>query len=227
MVRFLLLLMLAGCVPRTTISEADRDKAVKDLPGQRRFLSVAAYVGLFYGDETKLLLHDAPAAELDLLETAGGEPIQPPPAAEILTPGTPVRIRSIEFPTGMIIASRMILTPRYHPWVFLELPGHERPAILVLSQAVSSYDDVRAETDRVLATNDPSPAFQALPQAQREAIARKELSESMGPRALEMAWGYPQKKIVDRPSGSEEWIWAGGKRRAFLQGERLVRWEPR
>ncbi len=223
----LLLLALAGCVPRITISEGDRRRAVAELAGQRRFLRIASYVGIFYGDQTKLLLSDAPTGELDLLETTGGEPIRPPAAAEILPPATPVRIRSIEFPTGMIIASRMILTPRYHPWVFLELPGHERPAVLVLSQTVSSYDDVRAETDRVLGTDDPSAAFQALPQAQREAIARKELSEGMGPGALEMAWGYPEKKIIDRPSGSEEWIWAGGRRRAFLQGERLLRWEPR
>ncbi len=223
----LVLLALAGCTPRTTIPESDRHRAIEELSGQRRFLRVAAYVGPLFGDRTRLLLSDAPPGELDLLETPGGDPIRPPAPTEILPPGTTVRVRALEFPTGMIIASRPLMTPRYHPWVYLDVPGHDLAAVLVLSQAVSSYDDVRAEIDRVLATDDPTAAFQALPKAQREAIARKEPSEGMGPRALVMAWGYPEKKIVDRPSGSEEWIWSEGKRRAFFQGERLVRWEPR
>ncbi len=221
----LLLVALAACLPRTPISETDRRKAAEGLSGQLRFLRVAVYVGPFFGDRTKLLLSDVPGGGLP--EPAGGEPLRPDAGTEILLPGMPVRIRSLEFPTGMIIASRPVTTPRTHPWVFLEIPGRDRPAVLVLSQAVSSSDDVRAEIDRVLATDDPGAAFRELPQAQREAIARKELSEGMGARALEMAWGYPEKKIIDRPSGSEEWVWAGGRRRAFIQGERLARWEPR
>ncbi len=221
------LLALCGCATRMTIPEDDRRRAIDELSGQRRFLRVAAYVGQFFGDSAKLLLSDAPVGELDLLESPSGEPIRPPAPTEILPPGTPVRIQAIEFPTGMVIAGRGLMTPRYHPWVYGDVPGRDRPAILVLSQTVSSYDDVRAEIDQVLATDNPSAAFQGLPKPQREAIARKEPSEGMGPRALEMAWGYPQKKIIDRPSGTEEWIWSAGKRRAFFQGGRLLRWEPR
>jgi hypothetical protein len=225
--RFALLLVLTACASNMTISEGDRRQAIESLSGQSRFLRVAAYVGIFYGDESRLLVSDAPVNELDLLEKPSGEPIRPPDPVEVLDPGLRVRIRTIEFPTGATIAGRLIMTPRYHPWVYLEVPRHQRPVILVLPQTVSNADDVRAEVDRLLSVDDPTPSFRALPQAQREAIARKSLLEGMGPQALEMAWGYPQKKVIDRPNGTEEWSWSSGARRAFLQTGRLQRWERR
>ena len=84
---------------------------------------------------------------------------------------------------------------------------------------------MRAEVDRILSTDDPASLFAALPQEQREAIAKKELVEGMSPRAVEMAWGLPERKRIDRPAATEEWTWPGGKRKAFLQDERLVRWQ--
>ncbi len=41
----------------------------------------------------------------------------------------------------------------------------------------------------------------------------------MSSRALEMAWGVPERKRVDRPAGTEEWVWASGKRRAYLRDD--------
>ncbi len=223
----LAILLALGCVPRTPIPELDRQRAAADLAGQRRWLRVAVNVGPFFGDATKALLTDQPASEVDLLESPGGSRIAPPPPERVLPPGTPVRIREVDFPTGLVIASRVVLTPRYHPWVLLELPDEPRTAVLVLSQSVDSYDDVLAEVGRVLATDDPSPLFQSLPPAQREAVLRKGLAEGMSGQAVAMAWGFPYKKIVDRPAGTEEWIWAEGRRRAFLQDGRLTRWEQR
>ena len=60
---------------------------------------------------------------------------------------------------------------------------------------------------------------------QRDAIGRKELVEGMSPRAVEMAWSLPERRRIDRPAATEEWIWPGGKRKAFFQDERLQRWE--
>ncbi len=234
MVRLVAALLLAagcalgiGCVPRATIPEADRARATQELTGQRRWLRVAAWVAPFYGDADKALLTDQPLSELDLLENAQGEVIAPPPAEKVLPPGTPLRIRAIEFPTGLLIASRVVMSPRYHPWVILEAPGETRPLVLVLSQTRASYDQALAEIDRVLSADDPGPALRALPAAQRDAVLRKGLVEGMAPAAVTMSWGRPQKKIVDRPAGTEEWIWAEGRRKAFLQDDRLVRWEQR
>ncbi len=222
-----ILLALAGCVPRAVIPDAERQKVSADLDGRRRYLRVAAYVAPLFGDRAKLLVSDQPLGELDLVETGDGTPIAPPPAERILPPGTPVRISQVEFPTAWLIARRVVMTPRYHPWAFLEVEGDRRPYVVVLSQTAASADDVRLELDRLLTADDPSSSLAALPQDQRDAILRKEPVEGMGARALEMTWGTPEKKRIDRPAASEEWTWPGGKRRAFFQDEKLVRWEPR
>jgi hypothetical protein len=203
----------------------ERQRAAKDLEGQRRYLAVAVNVGPFFGDATRLLVSDQPFEELDLLQTTGGDPIQPPRAERVLPPGTVLRIDKVEFPTGWLIAKRVVMTPRYHPWVYLQLEGERRPLVLVLPMTVANAEDVRLEVERLLATANPAPALAALAPFERAAVLRKELVDGMPAEAVQMAWGYPEKKIVDRPAGTEEWIWAGGKRKAFLADGKLTRSE--
>lgn len=220
-----LLVPLAACTPPTVIPDAERERVRRELDGERRYLRVAAWAGPLWGDHTRVLLTDLRPGELDLVLRPDGSAILPPPAERVVPPGTAVRVREVEFPTGWIIARRVAVSPRYHPWVYLEVPGDPRPHVIVLSQTTATYDDVRAELDRMLSRDDPSPALAALPQEQRAAVLRKELVEGMSARAVELSWGFPERKRIDRPAGTEEWTWFGGKRRVFLQDDRLVRWE--
>lgn len=220
-----LLLPLAACAPRAIIPDSERERVHRELPGAQRWLRVAAYAAPLWGDHTKLLLSDQPLSELELVLSTGGDAVPPPPAERIVAPGTPVRILDVEFPTGWTIAKRVVMSPRYHPWVLLEVPGDARPHVVVLSQTAASFEDVRAELDRILTKDDPSSLLKSLPDEQRAAVMKKQLVEGMGARTVEMAWGLPERKKIDRPAGSEEWTWPAGKRRAFFQDERLVRWE--
>jgi hypothetical protein len=215
-------LLASACTPRVLVPESERLRARESLAGQGRYLRVAMTVHPLYGDVGKALLLDAPAAEVDLLRGGADEKLAPPPAERVLPPGTPVRILEVEFPTGLLIARRVVMTPRYHPWVLLAVRGEARPGVLVLSQDLATADDVASELDRVLSSDDPSPAFRALPADQHDAILRKELVEGMGVRAVEMAWGRPELRRIDRPSGTETWTWPGGKRKARFQDEKLV-----
>jgi hypothetical protein len=219
------LLALAACTPTSIVPDAERERTRAALDGQPRWLRVAVTVHPFYGDTSRRLLLDGPPAEVDLLRGAQDERIAPPPAEKVLPPGTPVRVEQVEFPTGMIIAGRVVMTPRYHPWAILKVPGDARPHVLVLSQTTATAADAIAEVERVLAADDPSAAYLALPQEQRDAVLRKELVEGMSARAVEMAWGLPEKKRIDRPAHTEDWTWPGGKRHAALADEKLVRWE--
>jgi len=221
----LLVIAAAACTPRAVIPEPERDRVRRELTGEQRWLRVAAFATPLWGDRTKVLLSDQPLDELDLVESTGGTPLPPPAAERIVPPGTAVRIADVEFPTGWVIAKRVVMTPRYHPWVLVEVPGDARPYVVVLSQTVTSFDEVRGELDRILTKDDPSSALAALPEEQRAAVLKKTLVEGMGPRAVEMAWGLPERNKIDRPAATEEWSWPGGKRRAFFQDERLVRWE--
>ncbi len=215
---------LAACTPRATIPDAERTRVERELSGAQRYLRVAAYVAPFWGDRSKLLLTDQPPAELNYIETAAGVPITPPSPEKVLPPGTAVRVRDVEFPTGWLIAKRVVMTPRYNPWVYVEGP-EARPLVVVLSQTAATFDDVRAELGQILTADDPSSLYRALPQDQRDAVLRKDLVEGMAPRAVEMAWGLPERIQVDRPAQTESWSWPGGKRSAFFQEDRLVRWQ--
>ncbi len=220
----LLTLSASACFPRASVPDDERQRASRELEGESRFLAVAVNVGPFFGDATKLLVSDQPFSELDLLQSTGGERIPPPRVERVLTPGTRVRVDKVEFPTGWLIAKRVVMTPRYHPWVYLSLDGESRPLVVVLPQTLATAEEVRLEVTRLLATSDPTSAFRALPDVQRDAVRRKTPVEEMGSQALEMSWGYPERKVVDRPAGTEEWIWSEGKRRAFLQNGKLQRW---
>jgi hypothetical protein len=219
------LLPLLGCTAPAAIPDAERGRVDHELAGQERFLRVAAYVAPFWGDRTKLLLTDQPPADLHLIETTAGAPIPAPAPERVLAPGTAVRVRHVEFPTGWLIAKRVVMTPRYNPWVYVDVPGETRPLVVVLSQTAATFDDVRAEVSQILSADDPSSFFRALPQEQRDAILKKDLVEGMSQRAIEMAWGLPERKRIDRPAGTEEWTWPGAKRRVFVKDDRLVRWE--
>jgi hypothetical protein len=224
-VAVLCLASLAACAPRAVIPDRERDRVRRELAGEQRWLRAAAYAVPLWGDRSKLLLSDQPPGELELVLSTGGTPIPPPAAERIVAPGTAVRIREVEFPTGWVIASRVVMSPRYHPWVLVDVPGDGRPYVVVLSQTAASYDDVRAEIERLLTKDDPSTAFSALAPEQRTAVLKKELVEGMSLRAVEMAWGLPERKRIDRPASTEEWIWPGGRRKAFFREERLVRFE--
>ena len=218
---------LAACSPRVVIPDEERLRVSEELDGRARFLRVAVYAAPFFGDTTRYLLTDQPVEEVKLLESGSGEKIPPPPAERILPPGTRVRIRTIEFPTAWIIAKRIIMTPRYHPWAILDVEGDTRPAVIVLPQEAARLEDVKIELDRLLTPDDPTPEVGALPRDQQDAIRRKELVEGMTSRAVELSWGQPEKRRIDRPATTEDWSWQGSRRAAHFKEDRLVSWETR
>ncbi|HEU4382406.1 MAG TPA: hypothetical protein VFR85_02790 [Anaeromyxobacteraceae bacterium] len=219
-----LLPALAACAPRLIIPGDDQARLGRELKGARRFLRVAVWSGPFYGDKGMVLVSDRPYAELDQMQTPGGEHIAPPPADRILPPGTPVTVQEVEFPSGGAFVTRAVMTPRYEPWLLFRVPDDDRVHVLVLSRTAASADELIAEMDRVVTASDPSPQLKALPASTREAVLRKELVDGMSRQAAGMAWGLPDKIVMDRPARTEEWTWMGSKRRAFFQEDRLTRW---
>jgi hypothetical protein len=217
------LALLASCAPPSLIPPAGRETVVRSLSRQPRYLRVAVYVGPFFGDGSKVLLTDRVTTELSLLESPGGQAILPPPPTRVLPPGTPVFVDTVQFPTGTTVWSRPLTTPRYNPWLVASVEGEPRQAILVLSSESESAEDVLAEVGRVLTTDDPTPIYAALAEPFRDAIREKAVVEGMSRQAVAMAWGYPDKIVMDRPSQAEEWFWNGGPRRAAFQDDRLVR----
>jgi hypothetical protein len=215
------LLALACATSPLRISDADQARVRRELANQQRYLRVALYLGPLWSDTTRAFLTDLPAKEIDLVETPTGAPIEPPAFQKVLAPGTPVRVRDVEFPSTFTVAQRVLVTPRLQPWVYLQIQGEDRPCVIVLPREVRSFDDVRAEMERYLSSDDPGPTLASFPPEVREAVLRKEVVNGMSSQALEMAWGVPERKRVDRPASTEEWIWAGGKRRVYLRDDKV------
>lgn len=216
------LALLLGCAtPTIHVPPSEQLRAQRDLNGHQRYLRVAANVGPLWADTEKLLLTELPAKEIDLVETPTGQVIAPPPFERVLPPGTAVRVVELEFPDQWTLAKRVLATPRYHPWVYLQLAGEQRPLVAVLPQTAATAEAVRGDLDRLLTDDDPSAALAALPPEVREAVLRKDVREGMSGKAVEMAWGVPERKRIDRTNDTEEWIYPGNQRRVYLRGDRV------
>jgi hypothetical protein len=216
-------LALASCTPAVLVAPEGREEVIRSLSRQSRYLRVAVYVSPFFDDAGRVLLSDRPGEELVAMAGPGAPPLVPPPPRRILLPGTPVFVDTVQFPTGSVLWKRPPGTPRQNPWVMAWADGEARPAVLLLSADTAHADDLLAEAARVLTSDDPSPLYRELPDPQREAVRRKELVEGMSRAAASMAWGFPDRIVMNRPSGTEEWSWTGGERNATFQDDRLVR----
>ncbi len=215
--------LLSACVPPSQIPPEGRETVARSLSRQPRYLRVAVYVAPFFGDGSRVLLSDRPVSELQVLESPDGKPITPPAATRILSPGTPVFVDGVQFPTGSVAWSRPLTTPRYNPWLLATVEGVAKPAVLVLATENARAEDVLAEVGRVLTPDDPTATFAALPEPVRDAIREKALVEGMTRDAAAMAWGYPDRIVMDRPARTEEWHWTNSTRKASFLDDRLVR----
>ena len=220
------LVLLSACVPPSQIPPEGRETVARSLSRQPRYLRVAVYVAPFFGDGSRVLLSDRPVSELQVLESPDGKPVTPPAATRILSPGTPVFVDGVQFPTGSVAWSRPLTTPRYNPWLLATVEGIAKPAVLVLATENARAEDVLAEVGRVLTPDDPTATFAALPEPVRDAIREKALVEGMTREAVAMAWGYPDRIVMDRPARTEEWFWSNSTRKASFQDDRLVRLDP-
>ena len=215
--------LLSACVPPSQLPPEGRETVVRSLAHQPRYLRVAVYMGPFFGDGSRVLLSDRPFSELQVLEAPDGKAITPPSHTRVLPPGTPVFVDGVQFPTGTVAWSRPLTTPRYSPWLLATVEGVAKPAVLVLATESTTATDVLAEVGRVLTADDPTAIFAALPDPVRDAIREKALVEGMTRESVAMAWGYPDRIVMDRPARTEEWHWTNSTRRAFFQDDRLVR----
>jgi len=208
-----------------------------------RYLRLSYNVTAFYGDSTRLLLSPHEPEEL-LLPQPDGEPLSPGPVQMVLPAGRPAKILDLEFPSALAGVVRPWDMPRSQPWVILgvkyeedekdkladEVADKPRPLVLLLRPNLASPEEVEAEVDRYLSKTDVQPLLEGLSEGMKVAIRRKTARLDMPATALEMAWGYPERKEIEL--GEEEddrkeiWIYPGALRKAVLVKDRVVSLEP-
>lgn len=227
----LLALWGSGCKSHTQLAPEDRSALEQTLTGVEadRFLRMSMNVTPFFGDASRRLLTPYPPDEVLLLNDTKGQTIPPGPIEATLPAGARARIRKVEFPTAWVVTERILYSPRTLPWVYVDVEGAPKgpPLVLVLADNLRTREEVLAEVGRYLTTQDPAPQLAAFPEPVREAIRQKKALTDMSSEALEYSWGYPEKirRTLEGTVRNEEWIYPGGRRRAFLSDGRLVRVE--
>jgi hypothetical protein len=140
-----------------------------------------------------------------------------------------VRITKVEFPTSFAVAERVLYTPRTQPWVYLRPMDQteELPLILVLKPQIRSNEEFVAELERYLSNTDPAPILARWSEVIREAVRSKTAVLNMPADALEMAWGYPERKQISFADSvkNEQWSYPGAHRIAYLTDGRVAKLE--
>lgn len=227
----LLALWGPGCKTHTQVAPADRALLEQTLSGPEaaRFLRLSMNVTPFFGDASKRLLTPYPPEEVLLLNDTKGQTLSPGPIEATLPAGARARILKVEFPTAWVVAERILYSPRTLPWVYVDVEGAPKgpPLVLVLPGNLKTREEFLAEVGRYLTAQDPAAQLAAFPEPVREAIRRKKALTNMPAEALERSWGYPEKilRTLAGPVRNEEWIYPGGRRRAFVSDGWLVRVE--
>jgi hypothetical protein len=214
--------LLAGCATSQVFVPPDQAAGLqRSYAGEERFLKLAFHGTPFFGDSTKKLLSPVSPDQLRLLTNPDGSPVNPGPSERVFPPGTPVRIVKLEFPTTWAMSERVLYTPRSLAWVYLDVantPKQSPPYVLVLRPGLKDENEVRSEIDRYLAKEDPKAVLEGFSDAVRAAVLEKKAVPDMPAEALEMAWGYPERKKYELEGSAkkETWFYADGRKQVVL-----------
>lgn len=218
----------SACVTTQVLVPPEQRTSIKQrLEGEERYLRLSYFVTPLFGDNTKRLLTAVPPEQVDLLEEPDGAPINPGPVQDIFAAGTVVRVKTVEFPSAVVQTERVLMTPRMLAWVYLDVAGTPKgspPYVLVLRPQIKDEAEFMAEIDRALSKDDIRPQLSGYSDLVRDAIAKKEAVVDMTAEALEMAWGYPERRQIelDGEKKKETWVWPTGKRKAVLVDGRVT-----
>lgn len=219
---------VSACVTaQVALQPEESARLERGLAGEERFVRVSLYVTPFFGDATRRLVTAVPPEQVRLLENPNASPVNPGKVERIIPAGTAVRITRVEFPTAFVMQERVLYTPRTLVWVSLEVAGTPRnapPYVLVLRPGLKDSAEFHAEVDRYLSKHDLRSRLESLPDDMREAIATKTARVGMTGEALEMAWGYPERKRIELEGEKrlETWGWADDLRAAKLVDGRVT-----
>jgi hypothetical protein len=213
----------------TQLPSEDRSSLERQLTGKdaAKNLRLSVYVTPFFGDGTKKLLTPLPPEEVQLITHPNGEAVNPGPIEKVLPAGTHVRIKAVEFPTAFAVTERIPYTPRHMTWVYLTLDGEpaDRTYVLCLRPTAKTQAEFLGDLERYLTHDEPTRLLSDYTETVKAAIREKNAVVDMPGAALEMAWGYPErkKKWFEESNQNEEWSYPGGKRTAYLTNGRVTR----
>ncbi|GAB4305298.1 MAG: hypothetical protein Kow0090_20910 [Myxococcota bacterium] len=220
-----LAILTFACARSYTIAtEREIAELNEKFPSHRIFyLASSMYYGVFWKDSRYYYVTPYVPASLTYLSSPTGKNIPPPPHIGILAAGTPVKIQEVQFPTAAVVNSRVLMTPRYYPWVYLDIITPERSlkAVLVIPAAVKEPPAaIERKIQAHLLDSDPKEKLDKLTKEERDAIWRKEAFVGMTIESAEFALGAaPEIKALHHGKNYEVlWTFYDGRKYYFENG---------
>lgn len=201
----------ASCAGQTNLSQGERANVSARYVERSVALRQSHYYGQLYDENELHLLSPYTFADTYHIVDTEGEPIHPPQQDGLIPAGTPFIIKRVVFPDAWAMATRMLTTPRYHPWVYLKpapqapqaLP-RDQPYILLLPMNLETAAAVEREIEGRLGTPEEVTAWlgERRPTV-LAAIRRKDVVEGMTRAELLAAKGPPQAWHSDATAAGE------------------------
>lgn len=205
-----LVAFISGCPSHTLLSKKDQEKIQVQYGEKTYFLKQSFFVGPFFAYDDRHFISERAFDERILIQSPGGDPILPCEPTGVLSMGTRVKVRAIEFPTSGAMASRKLKSPRHFTWVLLDVEGQpaEKPYVLVLTQEFKKISEFKSSLGDYLLSEDPRLEFATCGPEELNAIDTKSLVKGMRADALLRSRGHPDRIT-----------------RKFVEGVRTERWQ--
>ncbi len=206
----LLMVIAQGCPSHTLLSVKDQEKIQTKHGKQAYYLKQSFFIGPFFIYDDRHYISERAFDERVLIQSPGGDPILPCKPTGVLSMGTRVTVREVEFPTSSAMASRKLKSPRHFTWIMLDVEGKpaEKPYVLVLTQEFTKIKEFESSLKDYLLTEDPREEFTTRAPEEIQAIDAKTVIEGMHADALLRSRGHPDRIT-----------------RKFIEGVKTERWQ--
>ncbi len=189
-----------ACASHTRLPEPIRAGISARYTGRTVELRQSMYYGDLYDENEKWLLSPYPFAETFHIVDTKGEPIHPQGQRGIIPAGTSFLVYRIEFPDVAAMATRMLTTPRYNPWIYLtapegsNLPQGRKHFILLLPMDLDTESAVEQEIAELLGSmGEVQKWLEKRKPTVRVAIEHKDVIPGMTLDEVIAAMGEPQR----------------------------------
>jgi hypothetical protein len=195
-------------------------------------LRQSVYYGDLYDENEQWLLSPYPFTTIFHIVDFDGNPIHPQNQVGIIPAGTPLIIEKIEFPNALVLAKRMITSPRFNPWVYLrpqptsKLASHEaqgKPFILPLPLNLTTEEEVHQALGELLAKRGEMKKWLAKRRPTVQvAIAHKKIISGMTQEELVAAVGKPHRWISEFNNDTKTMVAWYPDQEAWLTNKEVV-----
>lgn len=227
----LLMLLSSACAAQAKINDHVRAAIEGKYAGRTVELRQSMYFGDLYDENERWLLSPYPFAQTYHINDLHDRPIHPQVERGIIAAATKFVVKKIEYPDFATMLGRMLTTPRYNTWVYLQVlpdqpgvPINAKTFVLVLPPDLSEEGTLdRAIADSLAAEGDVQAWLHTRRPSIRTAIENKMAVVGMTLEELTASMGHPMKWFVEQRDNKEARVaWYPGSKEAVFVGEQIV-----